>query len=166
MSWIRKKILIPKTFNPQKRKEIASAIINLIQEKSFDGIDWKGKPFPKYSKKYIEFKGSDKVDLTLSGEMLDELKLISDKSGELLIGFDRDSEMNGRAEGNILGSYGGEPNKKKARDFLGITDFELEDIVSTYESDDIETDSGMVGLTREEIRKITEDLINESIGDL
>lgn len=70
--------------------------------------------------------------MTLSGDMLTELDILGEKSGEILIGYDRSSDQYGKAEGNILGSYGGKANKKNARPFLNLTDKEIRDILKDY----------------------------------
>lgn len=100
------------------------------------GKDKDGKPFKKYSKAYAESldfqnagKSKNKIDLTLSGDMLAALTLLDERDGKLKIGYEKGSDEEGRAEGNILGSYGGEPDKSKARDFLGIKSRELQRII-------------------------------------
>jgi hypothetical protein len=163
MTWVREKISLPKTLKPAERRKVAEVIINHIINRSAAGLDKNDKKFPKYSKKYADLKGSDvnDVDLILSGEMLESLKLLSDKSGEITIGYDKgDSELNGKAEGNILGSYGGEPNKKKARDFLGITDSDLEVILDAYSNEEDPN------LTDEEIRQLAKEITFDILEDL
>jgi hypothetical protein len=166
MTWIREKILLPKTINPTQRKKIAEVIISHIIDRSIAGYDKNNKKFPNYTKKYAEIKGVDvsDVDLLLSAEMLESIKLLSDKSGEITIGFDKsDQELNGKAEGNILGSYGREPNKKKARDFLGIDSDELDVLISAYEN---ELDDNEIQLTDEEIKILSKELVNDMLDDL
>ena len=156
---MRTKILIPKTINPTKRVQIANAIITHIQDRTFAGLDKSNSPFPKYSKEYAAIKGSTDVDLVLSGEMMDSIKLLSSKSGELLIGFDKsDKALNGKAEGNIKGSYGGVPDKDKARDFLGIDQDELDAIVSAFEED--------VQISQEEINQLTKEILDDILDNL
>ena len=138
MTWQRIKIEIPKQVKPADREEVALEIIDFIANRTKRNKDKDGKKFPKYTKEYAKIKGTSrsKVDLTLTGEMLDELKLISHRSGSLLIGYDRgDSDLNGKVKGNRLGSYGGTPKTSKARDFLGIKQKEVEEIVMDYLDD-------------------------------
>lgn len=147
MAWIREKIIIPKTFKPKERVKIAEVVIDHIINRSVAGLDKNNKKFPAYSKKYADRKnvGVSDVDLILSGEMLESIQLLNHKSGEIIIGFDKtDKELNGKAEGNILGSYGREPNKKKARDFLGMPKDELEILFDSFESE-IEAGSSLKG---------------------
>ena len=156
MTWIREKIKIPTTIKPSERVKMAEMIINVIINRSVAGIDKNNKKFPKYSKEYAEKKGVgvNDVDLILSGEMLESIQLLSHKSGEITIGFDKsDQELNGKAEGNILGSYGGEPSRKKARDFLGIPQDEV-DILA-------ESSNDLADLSPEEIRLLAEDLLGD-----
>ena len=136
-NWQRIKIEIPKQIKPADREEVALEIIDFIANRTKRNKDKDGRKFPNYTKDYAKIKGTsrNKVDLTLTGEMLDELKLISHRSGSLLIGYDRGSDINGKVEGNRLGSYGGSPNPSKARDFLGLREKELEDILMDYVND-------------------------------
>lgn len=142
--WQRVAINIPKRFGPTERMAIAQEIIDYIVQRSKSGKDIDGNRFPGYSKEYVKSlnfkiagKSKGSVDLTLSGEMLDSIKLLSESSGKVLIGFDRgDSELNGKAEGNQLGTYGrSSPDRKKARPFLGISQEDLKKILSRYPKD-------------------------------
>lgn len=114
---------------------IASDIIDFIIERTKSGKGMDGERFPGYSSEYkksLEFKiagKTNKVDLTLSGEMLDSLEIIEAKSGKIKIGYSKSNDMSGRAEGNILGSYGGKPNASKARNFLELSPKELSRII-------------------------------------
>ena len=65
--------------------------------------------------------------------MLNALEVLETSEGSITIGYNaRDKFNNDKAEGNILGSYGGDPNPAKARDFLGITEGELGTILNKY----------------------------------
>lgn len=64
---------------------------------------------------------------------MEELDLISDKSGSLLIGYDRnDDDLNGKVEGNREGTYGNKKKVVRGRDFLGITKKDLNSILRKY----------------------------------
>ena len=133
-------IPIPKKFNKETRELIADDVIDFIIERTANGIDKNGNDFPEYSKQYAKKKGVSvqAVDLVASGEMMlsQQLKKIKDSAGQIVIGYDgRSKKLNAKVEGNITGSYGGEPNKKKARDFLGISRKDLMVIVGQYEED-------------------------------
>lgn len=117
---------------------IAEEIINYIVKRTReDGLDKDGKKLKNYTKAYADKKGvgvSD-VDLTLSSEMLDALDYVV-KGRTLRIGYTKaDAKLNGKVEGNITGSYGKDPDPRKARDFLGIDDSTLEDILAKYQED-------------------------------
>lgn len=137
MSWIRKEIILPKGYSDEDTEVVAEEILNYIVERSKNGKGKDGKPFPKYSKEYMnsfDFKATgktSKVNLTLSGEMLDSLEILEASNGKIIIGFEEGSDMNGRAEGNILGSYGQpDPNPRKARNFLELSSKEIQKIVN------------------------------------
>ena len=137
---IQKIIKIPKGFSKQERLSIAKDIISYIQDTASSGyspVD--GSKYVKYTKQYASKKGSKFVDLTLSGEMLSAIELLSEKDGELKIGYEAKSEVAGKAEGNQIGSYGQpKPNKDKARPFIGIKPDELKSILNQHGSEDIE----------------------------
>lgn len=143
MAWQRIKIPIRKKFKPSERTVIGQEIVDYIVNRSKEGRDKKEKSFPGYSKSYVNSKnfsiaGKSKsnVNLTLSSEMLNSLKLLSHSKGEVVIGFDKsDSKLNGKAEGNILGTYGRKtPILGKKRDFLGITADKKKEIQDKYDS--------------------------------
>ena len=128
--------MISKKYSKEQRLAIASDIVEYIRDRASRG-EVPGKK--TYSKGYadsldfrIAGKSESKVDMTLSGDMLTELDILGEKSGEILIGYDRSSDQYGKAEGNILGSYGGKANKKNARPFLNLTDKEIRDILKDY----------------------------------
>jgi hypothetical protein len=146
MAWQRIKIKIPKDLGPDDRKDLAFDILEHIRKRSAQGVGLNSdgtrkKRFPKYSDSYMEsldFKiagKSSSVNLKLSGDMLDSMDLLTHKPGEVTIGFENGTEDNSKAEGNILGSYGGSPNASKARNFLGVTSAELKEILKDYTND-------------------------------
>lgn len=124
---------IPDDLDPSQREAVADAVIEHIRRRTADGVDRNGQKFPPYSDIYVKslaFKIAGKkrseINLTLSGDMLAALELLDHKPGKITIGFVKGSEENARADGNIRGSYGGSPDPKKARDFLGVDEKELE----------------------------------------
>lgn len=138
--WQRIAIEIPDYLTPAEREQLGDDIIEAIKRRTEKGVDRNGKKFPAYSKAYTESmdfkiagKSKNSVDLQLSGDMLASINLLSHRKGKLLIGFENGSDENARADGNITGSYGGSPNPKRARDFLGLPDSELDKILSHYE---------------------------------
>lgn len=161
--WTREKIILPKTLKPKERKQIAEVIINHIINRSAAGLDRNDKKFPKYTKSYAEFKGAgvSDVDLILSGEMLEAIELVNDGSGFITIGYkDPSDELASKVEGNRIGSYGGDPNPKRARDFLGIDSDTLDTLISSYKD---EEDLGTI--TKEDLEKLARELALDMLDD-
>lgn len=131
--WQRVRIQVPKSLTPTDRLILADLVIDRITDRTQnEQVDRSGKSFPRYTEEYANEKNTARsdVDLTLSGDMLDALKLLSHKSGSILIGYERGTELNARADGNIRGTYGKpSPNPAKARDFLGVSRSELSELI-------------------------------------
>ena len=134
-------INIPTGYSDENKKRIGDAIIDFIKNRSKKGLDKNNNKFARYTKDYAEEKGvSPKdVDLTLSGEMLDSLSVLSVGRKSLDIGYQKGDLINDKVEGNITGSYG-QPmgDSSKARDFLGIDDKDLNFIFNQYPKNDEE----------------------------
>lgn len=136
--WQKFRVRVPKELTPTQRVDVSREVIEFVQTRSENGFDKNNKKFVKYSKGYIDsldFKVAGKspgeVNLTLSGEMLSALELLSHRSGALLIGYDNGSDENARADGNVRGTYGkSTENKNKARDFMGIDQNTIDKIVN------------------------------------
>lgn len=134
---------MPKGISKQERQEIADLVIEFIVDRTQRGLNVNGRKFPKYSKAYLESidfknagKSKSKVDLQLSGDMLAAISLLEDRDGKIVVGFAEGSDEEGRAEGNILGTYGqDEPIPGKARPFLGIKPNELKKIIDMVVAD-------------------------------
>jgi len=138
MAHVKIDIPLPKTANID-REAIADAIIETIVERTQQkSINKDGRKFPGYSKAYresldFELAGkTEKVNLTMTGDMLAALEPLAIKSNKLTIGFDPESEENDKAEGNITGSYGGDPQPKRARNFMGLPAKALAKIIAEY----------------------------------
>lgn len=145
------KVVIPigKGFTPAQRRRIAEELIDVMITRTEGGVGVYGNPndpsslrkrrFPGYSDTYInslDFKIAGKspgsVNLKLSGDMLAAIELLEDRGDKLVIGFEDGTEENARADGNIRGAYGGSPNPRKARPFLGVTTSELAEVLDKY----------------------------------
>lgn len=146
--WQRVWIDIPEGYKPTARLAIGQEIIDEIVRRSRqDNKDKNGDPFPKYTKGYINSldfkiagKSPSRVDVTLSGETLDSIRILNHKKGAIQIGFQRGTDANAKADGNIRGTYGkSTPDSSKARDFLGIPEPDRDKILSNYPLDDLET---------------------------
>lgn len=151
------KIPIRKKFKPQERELIAQEIIDYIVNRTKKGKDKNENDFPGYSKEYINSKdfsiaGKSRanVNLTLTSEMLDSLKLLRHSPGEIVIGYDKgDTELNGKVEGNIKGTYGqSTPRRGKKRDFLGITRDKRVEIQNQYDTSKVDRATIMERIAR------------------
>ena len=83
-------ITIPKGYSKEERRMIASDIIDYMREQATSGHNPdNGDKYPKYEKAYAKFKGVKvgDVDLTLTGKMLEAMRLIKDSDGKLVIGY-------------------------------------------------------------------------------
>lgn len=136
--YVQKTIQIPNgsQYSREEKIAIANEILIYIRERTQAGKDKDGANFPKYSKEYtnsLDFKnvkGSKKVNLTLSGDMLAALNVIAISGNKVVIGYNEDDPEAGRAEGNIRGTYGqARGNSEIARNFLGIKPDVLKAIV-------------------------------------
>lgn len=143
--WMKKKIQISKKYSQEEREAIAFELIDKIIERTKKGIDRKGNQFPSYSDSYtgsldfkIAGKSKNKINLTLSGDMLADLQLLNHDKGEIVIGFENGSDSNAKAEGNIKGTYGQKTSTGKKRDFLGVQEKELREVLEKYPLDDFE----------------------------
>jgi len=134
-------IKLPKKYDNEDAEVIAEEIIDFIVERTKKGKGSDGKKFPEYSKQYtssLDFKLAGKskslIDLTLSGELLDSIEIIEARKGKIIYGYSEDNQMQGRAEGNLYGTYGQDkPNKSKARDFLSLSTKELTKILGSID---------------------------------
>ena len=107
--WQRLSINVPKKFNPKQRESIAGRVIDFITKRTISqGRDKNGAKFARYSKEYAKKKGVGRssVDLVKTFEMMSSLHLLSERSGKIVVGFEKGSKVNGKADGNIRGTYG------------------------------------------------------------
>ena len=134
-------IKLPDWVDPDDRDAIGEAIVEFIRDRTETGVGvrsngkggWRAHTFADYSEEYAEWKGQRRVDLRLSDEMLDELSVLDTGGKGVTIGFDGDAALQGKVEGNRLGTYGRKrPIPGKDRDFLGITSSDLALILDPY----------------------------------
>ena len=93
------------------------------------------KGYSKSYKKSLDFKTVKKgstVNLTMTEEMLGSLDLLTERNGSLTIGYEKGDEINGKVEGNRLGTYGNPKPVTKPRDFLGLSQTALNNILRKY----------------------------------
>jgi hypothetical protein len=162
--WQRTKVTISDSLKPKERIAISDAIIEYIKNRTMDGLDKNLEKFNKYTKSYAQFKGVgvNDVDLVLSSEMLSDLKLLSHKKGEVTIGFEKGSVSNGKADGNIRGTYGKPFPVTQGRDFLGISSEELD----ALENEIGLSNEEITSLSDAEIEKLARDAAMEIFGDI
>jgi hypothetical protein len=140
---------LSKEYSTEELNAIGQDFIDYIIKRTQDGKGvngnkWKGSKANEYSKAYrnsLDFKIGGKgstVNLELSGDMLSMLEVLSVKKGKIVIGYEDDDKLNGKVEGNRIGSYGRDPNPKKARDFLEIGSKDRSQILSKYPVNDEE----------------------------
>lgn len=141
--WQRFTVELPKGYTPAEREVIAEEIIDYIRERTQKGLNKTNRDMPGYSPEYVKSldfkiagKSKDDVNLTLSGDMLGALTLLSDANGKLLIGFENGTAENAKADGNIRGTYGKPKPVGPRRDFLGITKADLMKILDEHPLDD------------------------------
>lgn len=124
------KINVDKSYPEDYLRRIGREMVNVIRDRTAKSLDKNKQVFAPYSKEYKssdDFKlagKSSKVDLTLSGDMLADLGVVSVKKGQIEIGFDRDNQR-AKAHGHITGANGNLP----VRNFLGISEDELSSIL-------------------------------------
>jgi hypothetical protein len=166
IKWQRTKVQISDSLKPKDRVALSDAIIEYIKQRTLDGLDKNLEPFNKYTKAYADFKGVgvNDVDLTFSSEMLSDLKLLSHKKGEVIIGYEKGSTSNGKADGNIRGTYGKPFPVTKGRDFLGISQEELSALEDTIDAE-IPVDE-IRNLTDDEIEELARDAAIEILGNI
>lgn len=138
--WQYVDIAIPRDIGPADREALADEIIDFIRERTSSGLDKNNREFGGYSEAYIKSanfriagKSKSEVNLTLSGDMMGDIDLLSHRKGNLRIGFQRGSESNAKADGNIKGTYGQEKQVGPKRDFLGITKGDLNALVNIFD---------------------------------
>lgn len=160
---MKTKINVPSSLNATQRRELAIDIILYIQERSIEGRDKNEDKMPKYNKDYAELKGVgvDDVDLTDSGDLLSSITLLESTTGSITIGFPKDDvDLNGKAEGNIKGTYGqSSPIPGKKRDFLGIDAIILESFIDKVDDERPE-------ITNEDIEATARQSARDIFGDI
>lgn len=133
-------VKVSKKYDEATRVAIGLEIIDHILNRTSKGLDKNNKAFAGYSKSYTKSfdfklagKSKNKVNLDLSGEMMNAMTLLDTSDGEITIGIPDDDDFNNaKAEGNIKGTYGGSPKRGKKRDFMGIARSDLNDIKSGF----------------------------------
>lgn len=133
MAQQKKRIEIPQGLSRLQREELAELIREFIVERTQSGRGADGQKFHRYSKEYAKVKGrSSPVDLKESGDMLDDLSVLTTRSGSVTIGYENGTFSNDKAEGN---------QKVNGREFIGVSGRALSAILREFKSRIDEDDS-------------------------
>jgi hypothetical protein len=144
-------VSIPKGFSESELETIGEDVIDFIRERTADGKSWRNRAFAGYSDSYVKSlnfkiagKSKNDVNLTQSGDMLGALEVLEIQDGRIKIGIDAGKfpQEAGKAEGNILGTYGQAKQVGPKRDFLGITKGDLARIVDGFTPEDAAAGKG------------------------
>jgi hypothetical protein len=125
---------------PEIREAFVQAVIDRMVERTESSRDVTGKIFDKYSKAYkdsLEFKAfnkSNKVNMTLTGDMLGSIEKTSETRDKITVGVTGDENIL-KAFAHITGFEGHKylDGKVKPRDFFGVTTKELNEIAARFE---------------------------------
>lgn len=105
------------------REIVGQLIIERIQDRTEAGQNIDGERFQRYSPGYTSYLqrigAATGVDLTLTGEMLNSISILSHSQGSITIGLEAGTEAGEKARWN----QGGNPRIKN-RPFMGIRDSE------------------------------------------
>jgi hypothetical protein len=113
----RFEVSIDSSYTKRERLAIGQEVIDFIVDRTSRSQDVQGGRFKKYSPEYVDSKAfkiagkrEGKVNLTLTGDMLTDIKVLSQKKGEIVVGYSKKTKFShDKAEGN-----------NKDREFLGI----------------------------------------------
>ena len=135
-------INLPQNLNNLQREAIALDVIQFIIDRTKSGVDINNEPFADYKQSYkdtFEYKighgGNADVNLTLTGEMLGTITLLSHGVGYIKLGFS-DAEAAKKAKW-ISSPTGQKAGKQKPRKFFGITDKDLNKIINRHKNNDV-----------------------------
>lgn len=109
----------------QEKEDLAYAVIDTIVDRTRSGKSVTGRSFKKLSKAYADLKGSSKVNLTLDGDMLDELDIQRVKGNKIKIGWN-DTLQSNKAFNHDTG------DTLPKRSFFDLTEGELKKIVKKF----------------------------------
>ncbi len=138
--WQHVEIEIPEAYSRVEREAIGQDIVDYIRERTQEkNVNKDGKPLAPYSEGYIHslnFKSAGKskndINFTQSGDTLGALDVLSNEPGKIVIGWEKGSNENAIADGNIRGTYGHDHSVGPKRNILGITEGELTRILNQY----------------------------------
>jgi hypothetical protein len=109
--WQRIEIAIPKEITETEKLALGEDIIEYMRKRTESGKDNRGGSFPKYSKEYmksLDFKiagKNSKVNLMQTGDMLADIEVLEIKKDKLVIGFEKGSLSNDKADNKAIKKY-------------------------------------------------------------
>lgn len=138
--WQKIEISIPSDLSENEKLALGEDVIEYMRKRTESGKDNKGGSFPKYSKEYmksLDFKiagKSSKVNLMQTGDMLADIEVLDIKKNKLVIGFERGSLSNDKADGHITGWQGRSDTKRPFLGFEGSEKEKLKSIIKKHEN--------------------------------
>lgn len=127
----KRRFNLPTSLDETDRLKVGRLIIDRILERTAKNTSVDGTRFPNYSDTYaksLDFKiaGKSKNDpnLTLTGDMLESLKILEQGAGFVTIGYEEGTPENDKAV------WAERSDNGPARKFMGVQDTELEQILA------------------------------------
>lgn len=135
------KIKVPTNWSATQRRQFARVVIREIQARTDRGLDKNGNRFKGYSKSYINSldfkiagKSPSRVNLKLTGEMMNTMEVVSDAPGIVYVGYKAGTAENDKA------AWARASDNGPSREFLGLPDSVLnkliQDFSESFASDD------------------------------
>lgn len=142
---------------------VGQAIIDRIVSRTESGKSVNGAALAKYSKDYkesLEFKAfgkTNKVNMTLTGDMLASLTIVANKKGKIKIGW-QDPENNAKAYGHLTGMEGHPwlEGVTPKREFFGLTQAEINSIRDEFRPSNSDAASANDAAIMDKIWKLLE----------
>jgi hypothetical protein len=137
--WQKIEIDIPKDISEREKLSLGEDIIEYMRKRTESGKDNSGGSFPKYSKEYmksLDFRiagKSSRVNLKQTGDMLSDIEVLDIKNDKIVIGFERGSISNDKADGHITGWQGRSDTKRPFLGFVGGEKEKLKSIIRKHE---------------------------------
>lgn len=135
-------INVPQNLTALQREAIGLDVVDFIIERTKNGLDINNEPFAPYKSSYkntFEYKighgGNSKVNLSLTGEMLGTISIISHGIGYIKLGFE-DAEAAKKAKW-IQAPSGQKSGKQPPRKFFGISEKDLNKIINRHSSENV-----------------------------
>lgn len=136
--WQKFDVSIPSELDDEDKLALGETIIDYIVKRTQEGKNNRGSSFPKYSKSYmksLDFKiagKTSKVDLTQTKDMLTDIEVLDVGNNKLIIGFEKGSLSNEKADGHITGWQGRSKTKRPFLGFEGSEKQKLNSIIKKY----------------------------------